>query len=187
MTMMEEQESGPETAVTPSPATTRAKTLEREGRGELIKFAILVLVCIGVVGVVALSRPLIFDHILPRIVQSPSLMAPETGVGGVVEDPHPVESLVPTVEASAEGEGDMFLPSVVTGNDGDGGETAVGDPGEEGPAPTPQPLTHSVQRGETLTLIAEQYNVPVQVLMEANGLINPNYIQIGQTLIIPGD
>ena len=45
--------------------------------------------------------------------------------------------------------------------------------------------THTVQRGETLYRIALRYNLSVQVLMEANGLSDPNMIFVGQVLRIP--
>jgi LysM repeat protein len=45
---------------------------------------------------------------------------------------------------------------------------------------------HVVQSGETLGLIAAQYGTSVDTLAEANGLSDPNYLFVGQELIIPG-
>lgn len=45
---------------------------------------------------------------------------------------------------------------------------------------------HVVQRGETLFRIALQYGLTVDDLTRANGLTNPNSIQVGQRLLIPG-
>ncbi len=42
-----------------------------------------------------------------------------------------------------------------------------------------------MQRGDTLTLIAAAYSIPVQALMNANQLTNPDDIAAGQFLIIP--
>ena len=42
-----------------------------------------------------------------------------------------------------------------------------------------------VSQGEALTLIAAAYAIPVQALMEANQLTDPDYIAAGQFLIIP--
>jgi LysM repeat protein len=56
------------------------------------------------------------------------------------------------------------------------------------PAPTPLPGTgvwHTVTWGDTLGGIATRYGVPVQAIMQANGLTNPNLIRIGQRLWIP--
>lgn len=52
------------------------------------------------------------------------------------------------------------------------------------PDPTPLP-THEIQAGETLSEIAEQYNVALTRLMLFNGLRDANAIRIGQTLVIP--
>jgi uncharacterized membrane protein len=64
------------------------------------------------------------------------------------------------------------------------------------PSPTPRPpeaptvtpqrqVTHIVQPGETLSSIARQYGVTSQAIMEANGLDDPNLLEVGQELIIP--
>ncbi len=50
-----------------------------------------------------------------------------------------------------------------------------------------QTRIHVVQRGETLTRIAVRYGTTVQAIVRANGLRNPNFIYVGQRLIIPGD
>jgi LysM repeat protein len=42
-----------------------------------------------------------------------------------------------------------------------------------------------VQPGETLSSIARQYRVTSQAIMEANGLEDPNLLEVGQELIIP--
>lgn len=53
------------------------------------------------------------------------------------------------------------------------------------PAPTPTPLTHVVRPGENLFRIGLQYGVSWTQIAEANGLINPNQIYVGQALKIP--
>ncbi len=52
-------------------------------------------------------------------------------------------------------------------------------------APTAETVIHTVKRGETLSEIAKAYGVPMQAIVEANGLENPNKIVTGQELIIP--
>lgn len=47
------------------------------------------------------------------------------------------------------------------------------------------PITYRVQPGDTLLTIAAQFNVTVEDIMAANELENPNFIQVGQELIIP--
>jgi LysM repeat protein len=44
---------------------------------------------------------------------------------------------------------------------------------------------HVVQWGETLSLIASRYGVTVEAIMAANGLEDPNFLYVGQRLIIP--
>jgi LysM repeat protein len=48
-----------------------------------------------------------------------------------------------------------------------------------------RPLTHTVQPGETLYRIARQFGLPVEDLMSANNLAQPNVIVVGQVLVIP--
>jgi len=52
--------------------------------------------------------------------------------------------------------------------------------------PTPAPVIHVVQPGESLSGIAFEYKLPVEALAEANGIQDPNVIQVGQKLVIPG-
>jgi LysM repeat protein len=59
------------------------------------------------------------------------------------------------------------------------------------PAPTgtptlaPTPIVHVVQEGETLLSIAFDYGVSLQALQTANGIENPQFLQVGQRLTIP--
>jgi len=56
----------------------------------------------------------------------------------------------------------------------------------EAPTATPASLViHVVQPGETLDSIGRQYGVTSQAIMEANGLEDPNLLEVGQELIIP--
>ncbi len=53
------------------------------------------------------------------------------------------------------------------------------------PTITPTPVTHVVQEGETLLSIAFEYGVSLQALQTVNGIENPQFLQVGQTLFIP--
>ena len=66
-------------------------------------------------------------------------------------------------------------------------ETPTASPvATEAPTATPGSLViHVVQPGETLSSIARQYGVTSQAIMEANGLDDPNLLEVGQELIIP--
>jgi len=58
-------------------------------------------------------------------------------------------------------------------------------PAPPGPPPTPTLTVHVVQPGDTLGSIAVQYDVSVADLMAANGLTDPDTLDVGQALIIP--
>jgi len=74
--------------------------------------------------------------------------------------------------------------------------TPVRDPNSPPPTPTPNPsvalptlraqdMDYVVQWGDTLGVLSARFNVSVQAIMEANGLTNPNMLEVGQTLVIP--
>jgi LysM repeat protein len=55
------------------------------------------------------------------------------------------------------------------------------------PAAAMAPTSYYVVRqGDTLSSIASRYGVSSWTLARANGIWNPNYIYVGQTLVIPG-
>jgi LysM repeat protein len=47
------------------------------------------------------------------------------------------------------------------------------------------PTTHTVQSGDTLGSISLQYDVPLEDIMAANGISDPNFLQANQVLVIP--
>lgn len=51
--------------------------------------------------------------------------------------------------------------------------------------PSPTPVTYTVQAGDTLGAIAVKLDVPIENLMAANGLTNPDALSAGQVLIVP--
>jgi LysM repeat protein len=54
------------------------------------------------------------------------------------------------------------------------------------PTPGPTPLVYVVKSGDTLTRIANQFDVTVQQILAANPTItNPNDIKVGQNIVIP--
>jgi LysM repeat protein len=53
------------------------------------------------------------------------------------------------------------------------------------PTPSPTPIFYVVQSGDTLLGIAQEYGVDMTALQNANGLADPQYLSIGESLIIP--
>jgi L,D-transpeptidase ErfK/SrfK len=47
-------------------------------------------------------------------------------------------------------------------------------------------LIHIVKKGETLWSISEDYRTPLSTIILTNNIQNPNLINIGQSIIIPG-
>ncbi|RME50007.1 MAG: LysM peptidoglycan-binding domain-containing protein, partial [Caldilineae bacterium] len=53
------------------------------------------------------------------------------------------------------------------------------------PTPTPEPVVYVVEVGDSLSAIAERFGVPMEDIMAANGFDDPDYLQAGQSLLIP--
>ena len=68
-------------------------------------------------------------------------------------------------------------------------KVAIGTPTPDSPhsLPTPRtnPETYIVKANDTLGLIAQKYNVDLNLLIQVNQLSNPNRLQVGQTIKIP--
>jgi LysM repeat protein len=53
------------------------------------------------------------------------------------------------------------------------------------PTPSPEPIVYVVEVGDSLSAISEKFGVSVKDIMVANGLEDEDYLQAGQTLLIP--
>lgn len=53
------------------------------------------------------------------------------------------------------------------------------------PTVTPTPVIYTLESGDSLLTIANQYAVSVAALQDANGILDPRTLQIGQQVIIP--
>lgn len=53
--------------------------------------------------------------------------------------------------------------------------------------PTPTPIVHIIQKGETLLELARRYGVSVEAIQEANSILDPRRLQVGQEIFIPQD
>lgn len=51
--------------------------------------------------------------------------------------------------------------------------------------PSPTPVTYTVQPGDTLLAIARQLGIDSEDLMAANGLTDPDTLDVGQVLVVP--
>lgn len=132
---------------------------ERGQGGEIVKFSVFVLILAITVLVVAVTRPLIFDTIVPAAMGWDEPAREEAA-----------PTLAPTVTPAALEEGTATAMPTATA-------TPV--------PPTATPRIHVVQPGDNLTRIAQQFGVSVDAIMEANGMANPHRIYPGQRLVIP--
>jgi LysM repeat protein len=56
------------------------------------------------------------------------------------------------------------------------------------PEPTPaadEPERYVIQAGDTLTSVAARYGSTVEAIVAANGLSDPNAVEVGQEIVIP--
>lgn len=60
------------------------------------------------------------------------------------------------------------------------------DHGLPAPKPAKTNVTHIVQSGESLSVIAQKHKVTTASVQTANGITNPNAVTVGQKLLIPG-
>ncbi|MBI4771197.1 MAG: LysM peptidoglycan-binding domain-containing protein [Chloroflexi bacterium] len=63
--------------------------------------------------------------------------------------------------------------------------TSLAPPVDLSRLPTVTPIVYVVESGDTLGAIAIHFDVSVEDLMAANGLTDPNVLEVGQILIIP--
>lgn len=118
-------------------------------------------------------------------------LAPTTGVVVSVMTPTTATRVEP-VTGSEDSEVASPVPIVDGTPEGGPTATAVLEPTAQ-PVPTDEPaddsgtttVWHTVQRGETLSLIASRYGSTVNAIVRANNLSNPNQIIVGQRLKIP--
>lgn len=53
------------------------------------------------------------------------------------------------------------------------------------PTVTPTPIFHTIKPGDSLLAVAREYGVTVAAIQDANGILDPRTLQIGQQLVIP--
>lgn len=94
-----------------------------------------------------------------------------------------VVTITPTPEPQPTATFALVLPTVET--------TATPLPASYTPAPTatptdvPTPIVYTIEPGDSLLTVAQLYNVSSSALQEANGILDPRTLQIGQEVVIP--
>jgi nucleoid-associated protein YgaU len=148
---------------------------------EWMKFIILAVVLVGVIVVIMVTRPFIFNHVVPVVMGEGQLTAPMP-----VEEPEKnVEEAYPITGDSPTLGPENAYPA----------ETTIPAPAVEEAYPTDNTpdveeagkttISHTVQHGDTILNIARRYNVTVDAIVAANNISNPNHIEVGTTLLIP--
>jgi LysM repeat protein len=90
------------------------------------------------------------------------------------------------VDALVTETGEAAAEAVAGQPDGATLPEAEGAAGEAAAQRTPiQSIIYAVEAGDTLSLIAQKFAIPISDIMLANGLTNQDFIQVGQELIIP--
>ncbi len=109
--------------------------------------------------------PNVSNTAIPNELASPSPMA-------VTQTPLPTPTLTP------------FLPGI-----GNGADILISSPTPDEPRQLPEVRTEEetyvVQVGDSLAIIANRFNVTVQMLLAANYIPYPNWLEAGQVLLIP--
>jgi LysM repeat protein len=77
----------------------------------------------------------------------------------------------------------VHAPSTGKGDEDD--SSAAAPVPEPEPEQDPKATTYTIQQGDTLSEISGETGVPLDVLVDTNGVQNPNLIYAGASLIIP--
>lgn len=154
-------------------------TTESAPTREWTKFIILVVILVGVILVVALARPLIFNRVVPAVMGEGQLTAPMPET----EPVEPVEAAYPTDDTAPETAYPVGEAPPQPDAAGAAYPEAAYPAASEGE--TDGTISYTVQTGDTILKIARRYGVTVDAIVAANNISNPNHIEVGTTLQIP--
>jgi LysM repeat protein len=129
---------------------------------EYIKFGVLVAILLGIVLLLALIQPILFERIVPAVL---GVDLPRAELS----DPEVISPKLPPVEEE---------PIAIEA------EPEVGLGGSQ---VTESQFQHTVKAGESLEDIADSYGVSVQAIGAANRIVNPLQISTGTVLVIPNE
>lgn len=177
-----------------------------DARSEWIKFGVLVAVFAIVILVVALSRPLIFGHIVPAVMGDGQSAAPavtqpmeeETTPAEALEGPYPA----PSTEESSETAGEEARVEETSTDGATAEESATEEvntdtetettdnTAADSAADTPQEnngIEYTIRPGDTLYAIARRYGTTAEEIVAANDSLNSLQDPIipNTTIIIP--
>lgn len=107
--------------------------------------------------------------------------------------PKPASQLAPSAappvaETSGRGEnsaGQTSPGAVATASPDDRASQAVETPSDEADGTAEPELTYRVQAGDTLSRIAERYDLSIGALLNVNDLPNPDFLEVGQIINLP--
>jgi LysM repeat protein len=121
----------------------------------------------------ARSRP---ERATPTLTPPPDRQA----AGEATSAPAPQATPTPTVDVGGTAT-TVSEPDPSQGS----GQAPTQTPVPATPVPTSEPTVYSVRAGDSLAAIARAYGVTVEAIVEANGIQDPNAIQVGQRLVVP--
>ncbi len=151
---------------------------------DLVKFGVLLLIMAGVILVVSLTRPLIFGRIVPAVLGSGQTTAPlpDAGEGDTLTIP-PAEELpgYPAPDSANVPDESCCDAAAYPAPDASATTTDTVTPAVE----ATNFITHTLQPGENLTKLAQQYGITLEEILKANTILNPDEVQAGTTLRIP--
>ena len=116
---------------------------------------------------------------------TPPVSASASPVGSATDS---LQAARPTVNTVPRNRQAISTPAVIA--DRDESETAAATQSIETAAaesgmPDAQQSSHTIQPGDTLTRIAERYNVSINALLNVNDLPNPDFLEVGQVINLP--
>jgi LysM repeat protein len=85
----------------------------------------------------------------------------------------------------------LMLPIAACGNDEPDQPAVLTSPSPQAapaspsPSPSPEGETYVVESGDTLSAIAQRFDTTVEAIVDANDLDNPDFLSIGDELLIP--
>ena len=160
---------------------TDSKTISQPGSGRFFPTVALLL------AIFATARCTMVSDIAAPEVERSAVSVPEIA-SPVLSATEPLPSATPSDNTDLLNR--QALSTAVLGTGSDEALTAVATLSAEAlVAETEiqdgQQASHTVQPGDTLTRIAERYNVSINALLNANDLPNPDFLEVGQVINLP--